>query len=123
MKQAILSINPTRGYSDDSMEAAQHFSEYLKIFAKMIAREVNKERAVFTNTENKRNDVKSGFVRSLKGQEKLTLSVNEVSKLLGLSRSATYELIRTAQIPSIKFGRKILVPRAKLEMMLSQCSE
>jgi excisionase family DNA binding protein len=49
----------------------------------------------------------------------LAFSVSEVSELLGLSRSATYKLIRTSQIPSIKFGKRILVPRVKLEMMLS----
>jgi excisionase family DNA binding protein len=49
---------------------------------------------------------------------KLTLSVSEVSKLLGLSKGTTYELIRQGQIPSIMFGKRILVPKVRLEMML-----
>jgi excisionase family DNA binding protein len=53
-------------------------------------------------------------------KDRLTLSVSEVSKLLGLSRSATYEAIRQGQIPSIRFGKKILVSRVRLEMMLRE---
>jgi excisionase family DNA binding protein len=52
--------------------------------------------------------------------EKLTLSVSEVSKLLGMSRNAVYEAIRQGQIPSIRLGKRILVPRLRLEMLLSQ---
>jgi excisionase family DNA binding protein len=49
----------------------------------------------------------------------LTYSVDEVAKLLGLSRGCAYEGIRTGQIPCIKVGRRILVPRRALESLLS----
>jgi excisionase family DNA binding protein len=50
--------------------------------------------------------------------ERLTFSPQEVCKLLGLSRGSVYEAIRTGQIPSVKIGRRILVPRVALERLL-----
>lgn len=38
---------------------------------------------------------------------RLTLSVEEVAQLLGLSRSAVYEAIARGDIPALRFGRRI----------------
>ena len=43
--------------------------------------------------------------------DKLTLSVVEVSATLGLSRTKTYDLVRSGRLPSVRIGRRILVPR------------
>lgn len=51
---------------------------------------------------------------------KLTYSVTEVSNLLGFSRTSVYEAVRTGQIPSVTFGRRIFVPRVTLEKMLNK---
>ncbi len=48
----------------------------------------------------------------------VVLTVEEARKLLRLSRGATYEAIRTKQIPSIRIGRRILVPRVRLNELL-----
>ena len=48
----------------------------------------------------------------------LVYSVAEAGKLLGLSRGLMYEGIRTGQIPSVKIGRRILIPRAALDRLL-----
>ncbi len=53
-----------------------------------------------------------------KVSEKLVISVEEGRKLLGLSRGLMYEAVRSGQIPSIRIGRRILIPRALLERML-----
>lgn len=50
--------------------------------------------------------------------DRLTLTPKEAGKLLGLSRGLMYEAIRTGQIPSIRIGRRILIPRAALERLL-----
>jgi excisionase family DNA binding protein len=47
------------------------------------------------------------------------MTVDEVAKLLRLSRNAAYEGIARKEIPSIRVGRRILVPRAGIEAMLS----
>lgn len=39
----------------------------------------------------------------------------EVSNILKLGRTTTYELLRTGEIKSIKIGRKIIVPKKFLE--------
>jgi len=50
---------------------------------------------------------------------RLTLSVDEAARRLGISRPAAYEGVRRNEIPSIKIGRRILVPIAALERMFT----
>jgi excisionase family DNA binding protein len=50
--------------------------------------------------------------------EKKTLSVLEAGRALGIGRSAAYEAARTGQLPSIRIGRRLLVPTAALERLL-----
>lgn len=50
----------------------------------------------------------------------VTLTVDETSRLLRLSRGATYEAVRRGQLPSIRIGRRILIPRAALEKLLER---
>ena len=51
-------------------------------------------------------------------EQRLTLSVEEAACLLGISRGLAYEMARTGQLPTIRFGRRLLVPRRALERML-----
>ncbi len=50
--------------------------------------------------------------------QKLTLSVEEAGRVLGIGRNKAYEAARTGQIPTIRIGKRILVPVAALERML-----
>ena len=50
--------------------------------------------------------------------EKIILSVTETAYLLGLSRNATYQGVQSGAIPSIRVGKRILVPKAALDRML-----
>ena len=50
--------------------------------------------------------------------ERLTLTVEETRKLLGLSRGLMYEALRRNEIPSVRIGRRILVPRVALMRLL-----
>ncbi|MBA7647117.1 hypothetical protein ES703_54887 [subsurface metagenome] len=49
---------------------------------------------------------------------RLTLTVNEAAKMLGISRGLAYEMVKTGKIPSVHFGKRILVPRRALEKLL-----
>jgi excisionase family DNA binding protein len=50
--------------------------------------------------------------------ERLTFTVDEVARLLGISRSGAYDSIARGEIPSLNIGRRVLVPReAFLEML------
>ena len=50
--------------------------------------------------------------------KKLTVSVQEAAAMLGIGRATAYEGVRTGVIPSLRVGRRLLVPRAALERML-----
>ena len=41
----------------------------------------------------------------------LTLTAPEVGEVLGISRAAAYELVRSEGFPQIKIGKRILIPR------------
>ncbi|HEX2029556.1 MAG TPA: helix-turn-helix domain-containing protein [Nitriliruptorales bacterium] len=44
----------------------------------------------------------------------LTLTVEEAGELLGLSRSSAYRAAARGEIPTIRLGRRLVVPSAKL---------
>ena len=48
----------------------------------------------------------------------LVLTVEKARQQLGLSRGLMYEAVRRGQIPSIRIGRRILIPRAGLQRLL-----
>jgi excisionase family DNA binding protein len=48
------------------------------------------------------------------------LTVEEAARLLRISRGSAYEAVRCNQIPTIRIGRRLLVPRAKLLRMLGE---
>ena len=52
--------------------------------------------------------------------EKLTLSVEEAGKLLGVSRLTAYQLAHRADFPILRVGRRILVPRKQLEAWMDR---
>jgi excisionase family DNA binding protein len=51
------------------------------------------------------------------------MTVEEVQHGLGLSRNGVYEAIRRKEIPSVRIGRRIIVPRAAYLKMLDACQE
>jgi excisionase family DNA binding protein len=52
------------------------------------------------------------------GQDRLALSVEEAARLLGISTWLAYELVHQGELPSLRLGRRIVVPRAALERMV-----
>jgi excisionase family DNA binding protein len=50
--------------------------------------------------------------------ERLTYSVPEAGKLLSLSRNAAYDAAKRGELPTIRLGRKIRVPKAALQRLL-----
>ena len=48
------------------------------------------------------------------------LSVEEAGKVVGLGKSAAYKAIHNGELPSIKLGRKLVVPIAELERLLGE---
>ena len=54
---------------------------------------------------------------------KPALSVAEAAELLGVSRALTYELVKRGELPSVRLGRRIVVPRRAVEQLLAAASE
>ena len=46
------------------------------------------------------------------------LTVEEAAVLLRIGRQSAYQAVRAGEIPTIRVGRRLLVPRARLERML-----
>ncbi len=47
-----------------------------------------------------------------------TMTIAEAAELLGISRSAAYRAVARGEIPTIRIGRRFLVPTAKLYRLL-----
>jgi len=54
--------------------------------------------------------------------ERLTYDVGTAAKLLGLSRNSAYLACLNGQIPHLKIGKRILIPRIALERMLNEAT-
>ncbi len=48
-----------------------------------------------------------------------TLSVEEAARRLGIGRGLGYELARRGDIPTLRLGRRLVVPVAALERLLA----
>lgn len=46
------------------------------------------------------------------------LTVEEAQQRLRISRNAAYSAVERGEIPSVKIGRRILIPRAAFERLL-----
>jgi excisionase family DNA binding protein len=46
------------------------------------------------------------------------LTVEEAARVLRIGRSAAYAAVRAGELPVIRLGRRLLVPRARLDRLL-----
>lgn len=62
---------------------------------------------------------------SLSGEEKnmnmncRTKTVEEVARILGIGRNTAYEAVRSGAIPSIRIGKRYVIPVDALDKMLN----
>jgi excisionase family DNA binding protein len=66
---------------------------------------------------NRRNNLMSATTTAT-ASGPLTLTVEEAGRLLGISRGAAYRAAACGQIPTIRLGRRLLVPTARLHQLL-----
>jgi len=48
------------------------------------------------------------------------MTVPEAARKLGVSRNFGYELVKRGQLPVIRFGKRLLIPKVALEKMLAE---
>jgi excisionase family DNA binding protein len=52
--------------------------------------------------------------------KRLCITVPEAAEMLGISRNFAYELVKRGQLPVIRFGKRLLIPRLALEKRLEE---
>jgi excisionase family DNA binding protein len=52
--------------------------------------------------------------------QRLTMTVEEAAIALGISRATAYDAVSRGEIPCIRIGRRILIPKVALETKMSQ---
>jgi hypothetical protein len=55
-----------------------------------------------------------------KSEQPETYSVPDAGRRLGLGRNASYDAARRGELPVLRFGRKLVVPRIAFERMLAE---
>lgn len=110
----------------ENIPETQALENGLRILARMIVRAINRD----ISTQRKTLDKEEGnsavvFPQTNPEQreKRLALTPTEAAKLLGMGRRAMYEAIRTGQIPSIRFGRRIFIPLAALMRILAEAGK
>ena len=51
--------------------------------------------------------------------ELLTYTVDDVAAMLGIARGKAYEHVRNGEIPSVRMGRRLLIPRERFHSWLN----
>lgn len=57
------------------------------------------------------------------GAARQTYTVEEVARLLGISRTTAYECVRDGSLPALRLRRRVVVSRAALEAMLAAAQQ
>jgi excisionase family DNA binding protein len=52
--------------------------------------------------------------------KRLCITVPEAAVMLGISRNFAYELVKRGELPSIKLGKRKLIPKIALEKRLAE---
>lgn len=52
--------------------------------------------------------------------DRQTFTVEEAATLLGIGRNSAYQAIARGELPALRLGRRLLVPRAALERHLAE---
>ena len=57
--------------------------------------------------------------RTSSGDDPETLTVPEAAAVLGIGRDLAYRAAARGELPTIRIGRRLVVPRAQLDRLLS----
>jgi len=111
--------------TSDSAEAIQSLENGINILARMIVKavmaELSSQERIFGQMGGSLTAIMSAKANTSDQQGKsLVFSVSEAAELLGISRPTAYTLVNTGQIPCIRYGRRLLIPRVALMKMLEE---
>ncbi|WP_337613319.1 helix-turn-helix domain-containing protein [Ruminococcus sp.] len=63
--------------------------------------------------------MKENFYKSY-DEPPLMLSVQEIAKVLGISKTSAYDLVRSKGFPVLKIGSRLIVPKDKFRKWVEQ---
>ncbi len=52
-----------------------------------------------------------------------TVTLTEAAHILGISRSTAYELARIGELPVLRLGRRLVIPKRALDRMLDSVTQ
>lgn len=52
--------------------------------------------------------------------EQMTYSIEEAAKLIGVSKSFMYKLARNREVPVLKLGKRLVIPRHKFHEFINK---
>ena len=70
--------------------------------------------------QRRRKQPEPGAARAPPAAERLVYSVPEAGRLLGLSRNGSYEAAKRGDIPTIRIGRLLLVPKGPFHRLIER---
>jgi len=65
------------------------------------------------------NTVESATMRRKRSADRLTYDVEEAGIKLGIGGTQAYEAAKNGELPTIRIGKRLLVPKAALDRMLA----
>ena len=71
-----------------------------------------------TSSPSIRDDPQQSAEETPISSDRLVFTVTEAAYLINVSRAFAYELVARGELPSIRLGRRILIPRAGLQKLL-----
>jgi excisionase family DNA binding protein len=69
----------------------------------------------------KRSGVTMQGTRRDTPDERLILTIDEAARALGIGRNSAFAAAHRGEIPTIRIGRRLLVPKVAFEKMLANC--
>ena len=57
------------------------------------------------------------------GDDRLVLTIEETARLLKIGRSCAYEAARRGELPILRMGRRMLVPKGALDKLLEGAAD
>jgi excisionase family DNA binding protein len=55
-------------------------------------------------------------------QEKLTYTVERAAELIGISRASAYKLVKVGQLPALRLGYRLVIPKRALEEFVNRAA-
>jgi excisionase family DNA binding protein len=53
-------------------------------------------------------------------QQRRTVTVEQAAEMLGISRGSAYTLAKSGALPTVRLGRRLLVPKAAMDRLLGE---